>query len=59
MTVGELKKYLNKVTDDFEINFVCDVTDENDHFMNLCNMSDISIDISYSEKTIGIFGSIQ
>lgn len=28
MTVGELKKYLDKVTDDFEINFVCDVTVE-------------------------------
>lgn len=59
MTVGELKKYLDKVTDDYEIHFVCDITDETDRFMNLRNMTDISIDISYSEKTVGIFGGLE
>jgi len=57
MTVKELKKVIESLSDDFEIVISADVG--GDRPFNFRELKDIFVDIGYSSKVVHFFGTIK
>ena len=56
MTLGQLRELTKNLPDDFTIE-VTATTDFN-HFLNMEDLVDVSVDIGHSDKVVHLFGEI-